>query len=201
MKNIIGILSIVAAAAFTQAQDAVPREDALKYSFAACADLKNIQQTAIPTDPDAKRPVVLRDGEYGVMVLPESKLNVAALEAADGKVIPIGQLWTHKLAPLKNDSLLESSLYNVISLRTEEGNIEAPMFALGFRKTSDGKGELLLFGKGKEPVIVAAAKASTKTQENWIDVSVERMSDRGVVTLSILGKYTATLDLTDPELF
>ena len=201
MKKIIGILSIVAASALTQAQDALPLEDALKYAFAVCADMKNIQQTAIPTDPDVKRPVVLRDGEYGLMVLPESKLNAAALEAAGDKVVPIGQLWTHKLAPVKGGSLLTSDLYNVISVRTDEGGIEAPMFALGFRKTSDGKGEVLLFGKGKEPVVVAEAKPATKTQDNWIDLSVERLSDRGVVTLSILGKYTATVDLTDPELF
>jgi hypothetical protein len=201
MKKMIGILSIAAAAAFTQAQDVVPREDALKYAFAACADLKNMQQTAIPTDPDVKRPVVLRDGEYGLMVLPEAKLNAKSLEAASGKVVPIGQLWAHKLAPLKGDSLVESGLYHVVPLRTEEGTIEAPMFALGFRKTSDGNGELLLFGKNKEPIVVAAAKPSTGSQANWIDVSVERASDRGVITLSILGKYTATLDMTDPELF
>jgi hypothetical protein len=201
MKTIIGILTLAAAATFTQAQDMVPREDALKYAFAACADMKNMRQTAIPTDPDVKRPVVVRDGEYGLMVLPEGKLNAKSLEKPADKVVPIGQLWAHKLAPLKGGSLVDSGLYNVISLRTEEGSIEAPMFALGFRKTSDGKAELLLFGKSKEPIVVAEAKPVDKPQDNWIGLSVERTSDRGIVTLNILGKYEASLDLTDPELF
>jgi hypothetical protein len=201
MKILIGILSLIAAANMVQAQGVLPRDEALKYAFVACADMKNIQQTAIPTDPDVKRPFVLRDGDYGVMVLPEGKLDAKSLESSADVIVPVGQLWTHKLAPLRDGVLVGESRYNVLSLSTDEGRINTPMFALGFRKNAEGKAELLVFGKDKEPILVAVAKPVTKSQDNWIEMSAERTSDRGVITLNILGKYEASIDLTDPELF
>ena len=62
-----------------QAQEQLSRQDALKYAFIVSADLPAMLKTPIPTDPDVKRPVAMRDGEYGGMVLPESKLGPEAL--------------------------------------------------------------------------------------------------------------------------
>ena len=65
-----------------QAQERLPREEALKYAFIVSANLKEMLNTPIPTDPDVKRPVALRDGDYGGMVLPEAKLTAEKLAKA-----------------------------------------------------------------------------------------------------------------------
>ena len=61
-----------------QAQERLPRAEALRYAFLACSDLKEMLNTPIPTDPDVKRPVVMHDGDYGVMVLWATQAALAA---------------------------------------------------------------------------------------------------------------------------
>ena len=75
-KNIISIqlpliiLILGTALNHLPAQEQLPREQALKYAFAVSVNLEQLQGTPIATDVDLKRPVVLRDGEYGGMFLP-----------------------------------------------------------------------------------------------------------------------------------
>ena len=64
------------------AQDKLPREQALKYALVASGNLKEMLNTPIPTDPDVKRVVVVRDGDYGGMLLPEAKLSAAGCARA-----------------------------------------------------------------------------------------------------------------------
>ena len=74
------IAAVLLTAAFAvQAQERLPREEALKYAFFVSVNLKEMLKTPIPTDPDVKRPVVLREGDYGGMVLPETKLTAETL--------------------------------------------------------------------------------------------------------------------------
>ena len=187
-----GILAI-------QAQERLPREEALKYAFIVSANLKEMLKTPIPTDPDVKRPVAVRDGDYGGMVLPEAKLSAETLAKVGTEVVPIGQLWLHKLAPLSGGQVaLPSKLHKVhVSAGDQEG--DAVCCALGVKKNADAGLELLVFGKDKEPLARAPMKAISATQENPIEMSSERQDDRGVVVLKLLGKYEARFDVTDPE--
>jgi len=182
-----------------QAQERLPREEALKYAFIVSANLKEMLNTPIPTDPDVKRPVALRDGDYGGMVLPEAKLTAEKLAKAGTEVVPVGQLWLHKLAPLVGGQVaLPSKLHKVhLSVGDQEG--DAVCCALGVKKSGDEGLELLVFGKDKEPLAKAPMKAISATQENPIEMSSERQDDRGVIVLKLLGKYEARFDVTDPD--
>src|SRR6187399_1618381 len=82
------------------AQEQLPREQALKYAYAVSVNLEQLQGTPIATDVDLKRPIVLKDGEYGGMFLPEAKLTAEGVAKISDKVAPIGQLWLHKLTPM-----------------------------------------------------------------------------------------------------
>jgi hypothetical protein len=68
------------------------------------------------------------------------------------------------------------------------------------RRSSSGALELLIFGKGKEPLLTAPLKAIDTKQEPPIDLVAERESDCGRVTVKILGKYQASFAVTELEI-
>jgi hypothetical protein len=201
MKKTMILAALVASLAAIQAQERLPREDALKFAFYASADLKQMLNTPIATDPDVKRPVVVRDGEYGAMLLPEAKLRASTLNNANERVRSIGQLWLHKLAPLIDGQVVKADRLQKLTGNTPEGQVTVALCALGVVKDSDGKLQLLVYGKDKEPVLRVPLKEISATQEHPLDLQAERKDDGGLLTLKILGKYEATFMVTDPELY
>ena len=199
MKSITIAAVLLTGVLAVQAQERLPREEALKYAFIVSANLKEMLNTPIPTDPDVKRPVALRDGDYGGMVLPEAKLTAEKLAKAGTEVVPVGQLWLHKLAPLVGGQVALPSKLHKVHLVVADQEGDAVCCALGVKKNADAGLELLVYGKDKEPLARAPMKAISGAQENPIELSGERQDDRGMVTLKLLGKYEATFAVTDPE--
>ena len=182
-----------------QAQEQLPRQEALKYAFILSANLAEMLKTPIPTDPDVKRPVALHDGDYGGMVLPETKLSAEAFSKAGKDVAPVGQLWLLKLVPMNDGQPVPASKLRMVQARSEDAQATVPCCALGVRKNADGALELLVYGKDKEPVLRAPIHAISRDQENPIEMSAERKDDGGHITLRFLGKYETTFMVTDPE--
>jgi hypothetical protein len=199
MKPTILTIALLATLQWVSAQEKLSREESLKYAFLVAADLKQLQETPIPTDVDVKRPVAIQDGEFGGMVLPEAKLSSEAIAKAADKVVPVGQLWLLKLTPMRDGEAIASSKLRLITLNHEGDQATVPQCALGVQRNSSGSLELLLFGKGQEPVLRVPLKTMDAKQDLPIDLSAERESDSGKVTLKILGKYTATISVTALE--
>jgi hypothetical protein len=201
MKKWIITMALLTACNLTQAQERLSRAESLKYAFWISLDLKQLQSTPIPTDPDVKRPVALADGDYGAMVLPEAKLTTEVLAKVGKEVVPIGQLWLHKLVPLLDGLKIQESQLQMITVRVEDREAIVPCCALGMRRNGDGQLELLVFGKGKEPVIRARLKDINAAQENPLELTAERQEDGGLLTVKLLGKMEANFRVTDPELY
>jgi hypothetical protein len=143
--------------------------------------------------------VAVREGEFGGMVLPEAKLKADAIAKAGENVIPIGQLWLLKLTPLRDGEAVDASKLRRVTLSHEGDQVTVSQCALGVRRSAAGALELLVFGKDQEPVVKCPLKTSDAKQDVPIDLSAERESDSGKVTLHILGKYTSTLSVTALE--
>jgi hypothetical protein len=199
MKRILLMAALIAGLTNAQAQEQLSRQEALKYAFIVSADLAAMLQTPIPTDPDVKRPVALRDGDYGGMVLPESKLSAEVFSKAGKEVVPVGQLWLLKLVPLSDGQPVAASKLQMVEASSDERQVRVPCCALGVRKGPDGGLELLIYGKDKEPVLRAPMHTISRQQENPIDMSAERKEEGGLVTLRFLGKYEASFMVTDPD--
>ncbi len=193
--------AFIAGLTTTQAQEQLSRQEALKYAFILSGDLPAMLQTPIPTDPDVKRPVAVRDGEYGGMVLPESKLNAEVFAKAGKQAVPVGQLWLLKLAPMKDGQPVPASKLRTVEVRSEDAEAKVLCCALGVRKNADDALELLVFGKDKEPVLAAPIHTISRSQADPVDISAERRDDGGLVTLRFLGKYETNFMVTDPEQF
>ena len=183
------------------AQEQLSRQEALKYAFIVSANLPAMLKTPIPTDPDVKRPVAARDGDYGAMVLPETKLTAGVFAKAGKEAAPVGQLWLLKLVPLMDGQPAPASKLKMVEASGDEGQATVPCCALGVRKVADGGLELLVFGKDKEPVLRVPIQTISRQQENPIEMTAERKDNGGLLTLRFVGKYEASFMVTDPELY
>jgi hypothetical protein len=199
MKRNIVTLTLLAAIQLVSAQEKLPREEALTYAQLVSADPKQLAGTPITTDVDAQQPVALRDGEYGGMVLPQKNLKAETLAKAGESVIPIGQLWLLKLTPMVDGSGIPGDKLRLVTVKRQGEDYTVPQCALGVRRTSAGTLELLVFGKGKEPVVTAPLTAIDTKSEAPLDVSAIKTDDGASVTLKILGKYEAKLMVTGFE--
>jgi hypothetical protein len=197
-RNIIAALLLTGLVA-SQAQEKLSREETLKYAFFVCADLKEMLNTPIPTDPDVKRPVAVRDGDFGGMILPEAKLSADTLANAGKEAKSVGQLWLLGLAPMNAGEVVPASKLRKVHVRATDQEADAVCCALGVSKDPDRGLELVIYGKDKEPVTRAPMKLVSGEQENPIEMSAERKDDSGVITLKLLGKYEATFSVTAPE--
>jgi hypothetical protein len=199
MKRIIIAPVLLAGLLAMQAQERLSREEALKYAFFASSDLKEMLKTPIPTDPDIKRPVALKDGDHGAMVLPEAKLSADTFANASKEVASVGQLWLVKLAPVNEGQVVSKTKLRTVRVRAGDQEGDAVCCALGVCKDPNRGLELLIYGKDKEPVTRVAMKSISGQQDNPIEVSAERKDDSGVLTLKFLGKYEATFSVTEAE--
>ena len=95
--------------------------------------------------------------------------------------------------------ILDSEVTDRISSGDEEADV--PCLAPGVRKSGDGKLELLIYGKEKEPIVKVHMKAiaGSAAQENPIEISAERKDEGGLVTLRLVGKYQASFMVTESE--
>jgi hypothetical protein len=205
MKTSLKSLVITASAlvAWTMpgfAQEMLSREEAMRYAFVAAMHEPSTSQAPIRVDSDLKRPVAGHDGDYGVLILPETKLSAATLQGIQGDVVPVGQLWLRKLTPMADGSAIDESQLQMVRISHEGNATRVPLCLLGVRKSKEGALELVVYSKGKEPLVKVPMTKVTRTQSLPIEFTSERESDSGRVTLRLVGQYEATLFLTElPE--
>ena len=192
------LLTLGAALNQLPAQEQLPREQALKYAYAASVNLEQLQGTPIATDVDVKRPIVLVDGEYGGMFLPEAKLTAEGIAKTSDKVAPIGQLWLHKLTPMVENQGIGSDKLRMAKVTDENGTeMRVPQCTLGVRRNAAGTLEVLLYGKGPEPLVTAPVSAASDKAGQEINLAVERDYSGGELTITLFGKFKTKLSFTE----
>jgi hypothetical protein len=194
----LGLLALLQVPA-VQAQDQLSRKEALKYAFVLCADLKNLQSTAITTDVDIKQPAGVKAGGAGAMVLPEAKLSQESLSKAGDQVVPLGQLWLYRLTPMTDGKGVSSTLLHLVNVESEQQTATVVQCALGVKTGANGL-ELQVYGKAKAPLLTVPLKKVESQSSSPIGVTAERIGDNGKLTLKILGKYEASLMVTEIDL-
>jgi len=200
MKRIILTLTLLTTIQLVSAQEKLSLTEALPYAKAVSADAKQLGGTPIATDVDAQQPVVVKDGEYGGMVLPQKNLKAEAIAQAGETPVPVGQLWLQKLTPMRNGEAVAKDSLRLVTVQAEGEEVTAPQCALAVRRNAGGALELLIYGKSKEPVLTVALKPLDAVQSLPLDLVAERDGDAGNLTLKILGKYQAKFSVTELEL-
>ncbi len=116
IKTLAAVVVLAFGLSVARAEDRVPREQCLKIACQLSLDLKQMLNTPIPTDPDIKRPVALVRDEHGAMLLPECKLSADTFAKAGTEPASIGQMWMHKIAPLRDNQLVPPAELQLITV-------------------------------------------------------------------------------------
>lgn len=200
MKNVIIALALLAAFNVVLAQEKLSRDEALPYAKAVGADPIQLKGTPLPTDVDLECPVAVKEEPYGGMVLPQKNLTVESLAKVGEAVVPVGQLWLLRLTPMCDGSPVSQDSLRIAKVQDDGSEVMTPQCALGVRRTKSGSLELVVYGRGKEPIVTAALKAVEAKQVTPLDLDAERDGDSGRLTLKLLGKYQASFSVTELEL-
>jgi len=201
MKQITIALTLLLGISLAPAQERVSPEQALRLAKLVGADTNQLKGTPLVTSVDLEKPVAMRDGEFGGMVLPQAKLSEEVLAKAGEQTVAIGQLWLRGLTPMHNGEAVSESKLRIATVKTPEGDeLKVPQCALGVRRLAGGELELLVFGKDKEPLFKVALKRIDAKQETPLEMDAERGDESAQVSLKILGKYEAKFKVTQPEL-
>lgn len=153
------------------------------------------------TEVDLQKPVALTEENYGAMILPQKGMTSDSIcPAADGEIVPLGQLWLKGLAPMRNGQCVSSDELRLLTVEADGDVVTVPLCALGVRRKSADALELVIFGKGKEPLLAAPLKASTASHAMPVDLAAERGEESGRITVKILGKYSASFEVTELQI-
>lgn len=197
MNKLFVILALIALHPLVAAQEKLTRDEALFYARAVSADTAQLRGTPLATDVDVDQPVAMKEDDYGGMVLPQKGLRLETIAAAGETPVPIGQLWLHRLAPMREGAPVSRSDLRLVTVQAQGEAATVPQCALAIRRASTGALELLVFGKGKEPILSVPVKPTDASQSTPIDLAAERNDDSGKITLKILGKHQATIPVTE----
>ncbi len=197
MKTILPLVALTLLTSGLSAQEDLSRAEAVKFAAVLNFDLDKLADTPIPTDADVKRPFGVKAEKRGGLVVPEAKLSAATFSTASKEVVPVGQLWLAGLVPAKDGQAVSKDQLKLVTAEYEGREVTLPLCVLGVRKGAGDKLELLIFGKGKEPLLILPLNKASREQKWPLEFTAVREGDASArVTLSLVGKYEASFLVT-----
>lgn len=197
MKFVTLPLAALAFASLAFAQEAVPLEKAQEGARKLAGVLGAPGDLPLITNVDNEKPQALKAGEIAMMVIPDQSLCVEALSHATTEIVPIGQLWTHRIIL----STSTAAQQRTFTFRDQERDLQVNLYLLGATKGPSGVLELVIFGKDREPLAhIPFADSDGGSQSFPIEISGQKESEEtGRLSLSVLGKHKADLLLKREE--
>ncbi len=196
MKKTLTLLALLPLLSSLSAQELLSREDARRYAELTRRDPQLLAKSPLKIQPKLDQAVAARQGDYGGLVIPAADLTAEALAKVGPDILPIGELWLHHLGPMKDGRLIAEEDLHIITIRHEDATTKVPLCIAGVRKAKDQL-ELVLLGKTKEPILTVPLKPIDAKQDLPIALTAEAYGDSGKITLKLLGKHAASLDVTE----
>ncbi|MBI5802228.1 MAG: hypothetical protein HZA92_16075 [Verrucomicrobia bacterium] len=144
----------------------------------------------------------LKAGEAGALLIPDKRLKIekaqkgdkSAKKKAKGEAVPVGQLWTSKLAPKDNDAVLPNDKLRLTKITAGDKEMELAVFALGIERAGKKEFHLALYGKGSSPVLRVPLTASKSKGAAPVLMSARKTGEEsGVLELLLLGRFKAEI--------
>ena len=200
-KNFIGLAALIAFSPALNAQESIEIEEARKAARKLTETAGRISDAPFEVDSDLEKPQGIKVEGRGLLVLPDRKLSVELLAAANSAITPIGQLWMLKLTVAKDGKPTVAEKIRHITVGDGEKEREVGLYFLGATKSAAGELELVVYAKDKEPLIrVPINKRAASKQEFPIEVSgAKNDEDSGTLSLRLFGEYDARLVLMRDE--
>lgn len=169
------------------AVETVPREEAQKVILLLNNALGEIDDGPFRLELDAFKPHGLKgDGNAGAVAVPVYDLKSKLTRARPGVIIPVGQLWLHKIVPeVKGQPALTNTLRR-INVKTDDAEAVVSLLHLGFRRDGTNH-ELLVYGQGKSVLLTVPLKSMDVPQSSPIELEVKHPGEGKAELIIYLG--------------
>ncbi len=160
------------------AQEAIPLEEAQKIAQKLAATPTASSDQPFTVEVNADQPVALRGGDAGLIVLPDKHLTADSFTNAGKAITPVAQLWTYRVTLANGGKSVESGKVRIVTVNDGDKSRDVQLFLIGVAKNEQGVAELVVFGKGSEPVLhVPLTKGSAGPQDFPIALSGRQTGD------------------------
>jgi hypothetical protein len=191
MKKAIAAAVILGCGVVLAQVEDVPRDRAQKFGGILVQTSAEFENLAIKIEADAQKTHAIKSKAMAALIIPDRKFSEDRMKSVDKEIVPVGQLWLLKMAPAKDGKITAEEKLRMVSVKADKEEHQLSLYLLGLRKTEDGR-ELLVYAKGKEPLLTLAVTKAAETQDLPLRVSGEKAGDNtGRITINLLGKHKA----------
>jgi hypothetical protein len=187
----------------TFSQEPVPQDEAQKAAMLLAEKTAKLDDTPFNIKLDPAKPVGVKAGDYGALIIPAAELKAEDLDKVGEKPTPLAQLWLRQLVPFVNGSAIADSDLRKVDITIDDRQYSLPLLLLGVAKGSGGKLELNVYTKGTKPALtIPLEKADDAAIDSSNPITLDGRDNgdgTGAVILKILGKYEATVTVMPAE--
>ncbi|HAV63103.1 MAG TPA: hypothetical protein DCY13_12155 [Verrucomicrobiales bacterium] len=180
MKTLLTLLSfslLLQHTAFAAAQP-IPRDEAQKVTLLLNNALGDITDGPFRLELNAFKPHGVKgDGMAAAIAVPVHDLNNRIKSARPGLIVPVGQLWLHKIVPVVNDVPAAKKDLRRVMISSDGNETLVSLFHLGFRREGE-KNRLLVYGKGDHVLLEIPLKRLEVPQASPIELGAEATGDQ-----------------------
>jgi hypothetical protein len=195
----LAVLALITTVSLSQ--EVVPLDEAQRGARKVTDILGKLSDAPFTIEVDITKPQAIKAGKAGLLVIPDKTLTLETL-GSDGEAIkPIGQLWMLNVSLGKNGEAAPNDKIRFFNVTDGDRDLQVQLYLVGAAKNSEGKLDLVVFAKDKEPFIrVPLTKAGASTsQELPIELSGRKDDENtGTLSLRVLGQYIADLTVKRP---
>jgi hypothetical protein len=197
MKALPVSAALLVFAGVASAQERVPQDHAEKIAHLLVEQAAKQADLPFPSEADPHKPFAIHSAGRAAVIIPAKGLSADALARAGKDITPVGQLWFRQIAPYAAGKVTPNDQLRIVTVRANGEDHALPLCLLGVRKSDKGEPELLVFGKGKEPLLRLPLQKIDRKQELPIELEAKRDGDTARLTLNLLGKYQAVLPVAE----
>lgn len=179
------------------AQEIIEPEEAQKIAQKLATVPAAFPDQPFTIDIDVARPVGMKGGDAGLIILPDKHFSAETLAKAGKDVTPIGQLWMYHVNLAHDGLSVDKAKLRTITIDDGDKSRDVQLFLLGVAKTEQGTPELVVYAKGGEAVLRAPLnKHFAAKKEVAIDLSGRKTGEESAtLSLDFFGEYAADLSV------
>ncbi len=193
------LLLVLSLTAFSQ--EIVPLEEAQKGARKLTDVLGTPGDAPFALEVDVTKPQAIKASGVGLLVIPDKTLTLEKLDATGRAITPLGQLWTLNVSLAKDGQPAPNDQLRFHTVSTDTEDLRVQLYYLGAQKNADGKLELVVFAKDKEPFLRQPLTLASQPTTQTLPIELDGRKDdeeTGTLSLHFLGKYDIDLKVKKP---
>jgi len=182
-------------------QESVPLEEAQKGAQLLSGAAGRLSDAPVAVDGNLDKPFAVKGGGVGLLVIPDKALTAEKLSSAGTTITPIGQLWMKDVSVAVNGRAPSKDNVRAYVVRAGDNDLNVQLYLVGVVKNAAGQAEVVVYGKGKEPLIhTALEKSASGSKEMPIELTGKKNDENtGTLTLLLPGNYQAEIVLVKAD--